>query len=200
MIDMVNIRHFQPESDAKQVHDLWINGLEQTIKSKSWVFRPIWKIFFHIMACNAVASNGDVGPNGQNLFSHWCEDKENRCLLVGEKKCLGTNAEECKIVGCIAVIRGTDSRVEAKFTEEQSTFFSVWKMSVAEECRRHGIGSKLLEAGEKWAADNGCKKMKIVTANPIASQFYQNQGYKPIDSNILFAWLGGWHEKEIQKF
>ena len=141
-------------------------------------------------------SLGDVGTNGQNLFNHWCADKGNRCLLVAQRKCFDANLEESGIVGCIAVIRGTDSKVEANTSEEKSTF-SVWKMSVAEECRRQGIGRKLLEAGEKWAADNGCKKMKIVTANPIASQFYMSQDYKPINSNILFGWLGGWYEKEI---
>ena len=196
MADEVVIRHFCAESDAKAVHDIWMNGLEQTVQSKWFLFRPIWRLFFHIMARNAIKANGDVGPNGQNLFDHWCEDSNNRCLLVGEQNCLGKDEKKYNIVGCIVVIRGTDTRNNPMVNKEETTF-SVWKMSVADEYRRQGIGRRLLDDAENWAKNNGCKKMKMITANPIASKFYQKQGYKPVHSNILFSWLGCWYDKDI---
>ena len=196
MAGEVVIRHFCAESDAKAVHDIWINGLEQTVQSKWFLFRPIWRLFFHIMALNAIKANGDVGPNGQNLLSYWCADSNNRCLLVGEQNYSGTEEKKRNIVGCIAVIRGTDTRSNAVVNNKETTF-SVWKMSVADEYRRHGIGRILLDTGEDWARNNGCKKMKMVTANPIASKFYQKQGYKPVHSNILLSWLGCWYDKDI---
>ena len=196
MAEEVVIRHFCAESDAKAVHDIWINGLEQTVQSKWFLFRPIWRLFFHIMARYATKTNGDVGPNGQNLFNYWCVDNHNRCLLVGEKNCFGKGEKNGNIVGCIAVIRGTDSKMNLLVNPDE-TIFSVWKMSVADECRRQGIGRKLLDAGENWATSNGCKKIKMITANPIASKFYQKQGYKPVHSNILFSWLGCWYDKDI---
>merc|ERR1711963_742471 len=138
------IRHFCPKTDAKQVHDIWINGLEQTVQAKWWLFRPIWKFFFHTMARNATKSNGDVGPNGQNLFSYWCEDNKNKCLLVCENHGLGEDLENGNIVGCIAVIRGTNSRNNA-IVNKEDTVFSIWKMSVMDKHRRRGIGRKLLD-------------------------------------------------------
>ena len=196
MGDVVTIRHFNPESDAKQVHDIWINGLEQTVKSKNLLLRPIWKLLFYLMAHNAVRSNGDVGPSGQNLFKHWCQDNRNRCLLVAEKDVIKKDERPNVIVGCIAIIRGTDCKINAIVDQEDITF-SVWKMSVAEDFRRQGVGRKLIEAAEKWAAEKGCKKMKMVTANPVASKFYQKQGYKSIHPNFCFGWLGSWYEKQI---
>merc|ERR1712038_409243 len=175
MGDVVTIRHFNHESNAKQVHDIWIKGLEQTVKSKNLLLRPFWKLLFYLMARNAVRSNGDVGPSGQNLFKHWCQDNQNRCLLVAEKDVTKKDERPNVIVGCIAIIRGTDCKMNAIVNQEDITF-SVWKMSVAEEFRRQGVGRKLVEDAEKWAAENGCKKMKMVTANPIASRFYQKLG------------------------
>ena len=196
MGDVVTIRHFNPESDAKQVHDIWINGLEQTVESKNWLLRPFWKLLFYLMARNAVRSNGDVGPSGQNLFKHWCQDNQNRCLLVAEKDVTRKDETPNAIVGCIAIIRGTNCKVNAIVNREDVTF-SVWKMSVAGDFRRQGVGRKLIMAGEKWAVENGCKTMKMVTANPVASRFYQNQGYKTIHPSFFFGWLGSWYEKQI---
>ena len=192
----VNIRHFCLESDANEVSNIWVSGLDQTVKSKWWPTRPIWKLFFDRMAENAVGPNGDVGPNGQNLSKHWCADAGNRCMLVAEMILNGEKTGNSRIVGCIAVVRGTTCNINIE-VEDAETTFSVWKMSVTEECRRQGIGAKLLKAGEKWAKDNGCRKMRMITANPIASNFYQNQGYGLLGANVFGICLGGWHEKEL---
>ena len=192
----VNIRHFCSETDKNEVSNIWVSGLDQTVNSKWWPTRPIWKFFFNRMAEYAVEESGDVGPNGQNLSNHWCDDTGNRCMLVAEMTLECENTLNSRIVGCIAVVRGTNSNNNIK-VENTETTFSVWKMSVSEEYRRMGIGKKLLDAGEKWAKNNGCKNMRMITANPIASTFYQNQGYELLPTNMFGIWLGGWHEKEL---
>ena len=192
----VNICHFNPESDAKEVANIWVSGLEQTVATKSRLTQPIWKMFFDHMAEKAVGPDGDVGPNGQNLSRHWCEDAKNRSMLVARMMVDDRNAPRSRIVGCIAVIRGTRCGANTEVESTESTF-SVWKMSVTEEFRRKGIGAKLLEAGEMWAKNNGCTKMRMITANPIASRFYQNQGYKLLASRLWGTLFGAWHEKDL---
>ena len=188
MTEAVRVRHFKPESDAHAVHDIWIDGLRQTSDEKWWLYRPFWRFMFYMYARKAVQENGDVGPEGENIFRHWCEDKDNRCMLVAEKEESGNNM----ILGCMAVIRGKNPALGVEVTNEETTF-SVWKMSVAEESRGRGVGRKLLEAGERWAKENGCVKMVMVTANPVASRFYMKNGYEPSEPTKHASW----YEKKI---
>ena len=193
----VHIRHFQSDTDAIQVCQMWVNGLDQTVSSKWWPTQPLWRLLFNHMAKLAVEENGDIGPSGQNIHKYWCEDKENRCMLVAEKKGIGGEiSAPGKVVGCMAVVRGTNNRVTITPNSQEETF-SVWKMSVARECRRNGIGGKLLKVGEEWAVAHGCKRMRMITANPVASQFYQSHGYELMCNNRLTMCFGGWHEKQI---
>ena len=193
----VHIRHFQSDTDASQVCQIWINGLEQTVDSKWWPTQPLWRLLFNHMAKQAIQENGDIGPNGKNVSTYWCEDIENRYMLVAEKNVIvGENFGRGTVVGCIAVVRGINSGISLN-VDSTEEIFSVWKMSVAEESRRNGIGARLLTAGEEWAVAHGCKRMRMITANPVASRFYQSNGYKPMCTNRLAGWFGGWHEKQM---
>ena len=193
----IHIRHFQSDTDAMAVCKIWVNGLEQTVNAKWWPTQPLWRFLFARMAKKAIKDNGDVGPDGKNLFTHWCEDKDNRCLLVAEKNSIASDVvTQSEVVGCIAVVRGTSNEVTAKVSSNEETF-SVWKMSVADEFRRSGIGGKLLKAGEEWAVEHGCQQLRMITANPVASRFYQSHGYQLISSNRLSQYFGGWHEKQM---
>ncbi len=114
-----------------------------------------------------------------------------------EKSIVGETSGPGKVFGCIAVVRGTNSGVTLNVDSEEETF-SVWKMSVSAECRRNGIGARLLKAGEEWAVTHGCKRMRMITANPVASRFYQCHGYNLVCTNRLAGWFGGWHEKQME--
>jgi GNAT superfamily N-acetyltransferase len=51
---------------------------------------------------------------------------------------------------------------------------------VDDEARGKGIGRRLLEAAEAWAAARGCRKLVVTTANHRAGahQFYERLGWK----------------------
>jgi ribosomal protein S18 acetylase RimI-like enzyme len=54
----------------------------------------------------------------------------------------------------------------------------LWDLRVAPEMRRRGIASALFTAAERWAADRGCRQLKIETQNinVAACRFYASQG------------------------
>ena len=56
----------------------------------------------------------------------------------------------------------------------------LWDLRVAPEARRQGIGSVLLQAAERWAAERGCTEFRVETqdVNVPASQFYARHGYR----------------------
>jgi GNAT superfamily N-acetyltransferase len=116
----------------------------------------------------ALAENGDVGPEGKHLFKTWMSpDKDDRTMLVAE-------SDENVIVGCIGVKIGKDMEKE----EPGSTVASIWRMSVEESARRQGVGLSLIHAAERWARGHQCTTMVLETANKIAGQFYTKKaGY-----------------------
>ena len=61
--------------------------------------------------------------------------------------------------------------------DENETTFSIWKMSVDEYYSRSGVGKKLMNMAEFWAKKRGCVKLRMITANPIASIFYQSNSF-----------------------
>ncbi len=46
---------------------------------------------------------------------------------------------------------------------------------VLPDCRRQGVGGKLMEAFEKWASRYGCRSVALATR--VAAPFYERLGY-----------------------
>ena len=198
----ITIRSFNPDLDAKPLTELWVKGLDQTSNAKYWWVRKWWKDMFDRYAAKATSPDGDMGPDGSNLEQNWCGDETNRGMLVAE---VVSENKPSILVGCCGIIRGTDS--SPKKIDANETTFSIWKMSVDENCQGKGIGGKLMKAAEDWAKTNGCFKLRMITTNPIASWFYQKHGYEWVEWTwlewIAFRYFGGymnmgkWHEKEL---
>ena len=201
-LEKVKIRKFDPDTDSKQLTQIWLKGLSQTVNSKWWFTREWWKECFAQYAAKAMSRTGDMGPEGENLSRNWCGDENNRCMLVAE---YASGSRLPVLIGCCGVIRGTDPN--ATDVDENETTFSIWKMSVDEYYSRSGVGRKLMNMAEIWAKKCGCVKLRMITANPIASIFYQRRGYEWTEWTWLewlaFKFLGGylptgkWHEKEL---
>jgi len=201
-LSVVRIRKFVPSTDAEALTKIWVKGLDQTSNAKFWITRQWWKDVFDKYAAKAISEDGDMGPNGANLEKQWCLDEKNRCMLVAE---IVSPEYPSKLVGCCGIIRGADSN--PKDINENETTFSIWKMSVDESCQGKGVGGKLMKEVEKWAKENGCIKLRMITTNPIASRFYQKHGYEWTEWTyfewFLFQYMGGyikggkWHEKEL---
>ena len=190
----IAIRHFCPETDSSTVANIWVNGLNQTVQAKWWPVRPIWQFMFDKMAEDALSPDGDVGPDGKNLSEMWCNSAGNKCMLVAETN---ISDEGSVVVGCCGVVRGTSLGKNTKNISNDETTFSIWKMSVVEEFRGKGVGAKLILGAEDWAKRNGCLRMRMITANPIASRFYQSHGYDMLGLKLFGVWLGKWHEKQL---
>ncbi len=56
-------------------------------------------------------------------------------------------------------------------------------IDVVEAFRRHGVGSLLMDAAEKWASDNDLRMIGLETAenNLAAQKFYAQRGYMKVD-------------------
>jgi GNAT superfamily N-acetyltransferase len=54
----------------------------------------------------------------------------------------------------------------------------VWDIRVAAEYHRQGVGTRLFRAAEAWAADRGCRELKVETqnVNVPACRFYRRLG------------------------
>jgi GNAT superfamily N-acetyltransferase len=44
--------------------------------------------------------------------------------------------------------------------------------------RKHGLGSRIMQAAEAEARQRGCRKSVVITINFQAPEFYQRQGYR----------------------
>jgi len=123
------------------------------------------------MADEAVTEQGNLGPDGSNLFGIW--SRSDRCFLVAEFR--------GRVIGCCGVKRGTDSQGTA---EESCPVCSVWKVSVDASMRRSGVGQLLMEAAEAWALDAGATEMNLCTGNPAARDFYcKRMGYAKLGNS-----------------
>jgi len=65
------IRPFQ-EEDSARIANIWLNGLQQTADSQKyqwqrWLFTKLMKDYGE----RAVSEQGDVGPEGRNLWENW---------------------------------------------------------------------------------------------------------------------------------
>ena len=198
----VKVREYNPNTDSKRLTQVWVKGLSQTVNSKWWFTRGWWKECFAQYAAKAMSRNGDMGPEGENLSRNWCGDQNNRRMIVAE---YASGNGLPLLIGCCGVTRGTDPSV--KDVGENETTFSIWKMSVDQYYAGLGVGKMLMGVAEVWAKGCGCVKLRMITANPIASSFYQRRGYEWIEWTWLewlaFKFLGGylptgkWHEKEL---
>lgn len=153
--------------DKADVCRIWVEGLEQSKLAAPWFLRPWFMSKLYGMRDTALATTGDVGPDGANLLQTY-DDKTDRCMYVA---CMGNPLQ---VVGCCAVKKGMDEAAP----EPDSQIASIWRMSVDEGFRGHGIASKLMAACETWARDHECTTMGLMTINPVAANFYVSRmGY-----------------------
>jgi GNAT superfamily N-acetyltransferase len=59
---------------------------------------------------------------------------------------------------------------------------------VDESVRSRGIGARLLERGEAWAQERGCRTMLVGTriTRERAHRFYERQGYDLLKTSHFF--------------
>ena len=156
--------------ESADVCRIWVDGLEQSKMAVPWFLRPWLLRNLHEMRDASISDGGDVGPNGKNLLQTY-GGKDDRSMFVA---CLG---EPSVVVGCCAVKKGMD---ETK-PEGESQICSIWRMSVDEKYRGHGIATKLMDTCEDWARKKGCTKMGLFTINPVAAKFYvARMGYQKV--------------------
>lgn len=164
------------DGDKTDVCRIWADGLNQSRLAVGRLFRPWFMRKMNQMRDISLAETGDIGPNGNNLLRTY-GGKDDRCMFVA---CLGTPQV---VVGCCAVKKGMD---ETK-TEPESQIGSIWRMSVDENYRGHGIAGKLMAACEEWSRQAGCTKMGLYTINPVAAKFYVDRmGYQSVDHFHVF--------------
>ena len=164
------IRPLEPD-DCPQVCDLWVAGLQQTRDAVAhrWIVGRLLWMLMDRLEIQATSPEGHVGPQGSNLFQFW-KGQTDREMHVA------VDADQ-KIVGSVGVKRG----IKEDTVDADSTYASVWMVSVSESSRRSGIGAKLMQQAEQWALQQeGCTTMRLVTGNPIARAFYERLGYVSI--------------------
>lgn len=69
---------------------------------------------------------------------------------------------EGRRVGGAAVARGTD---DVEMLEGRTDLAVLWDLRVAPEVRGGGVGAGLFGAAEAWAAERGCRWLKVETQN-----------------------------------
>jgi len=167
MEDQVAVRPLR-EADCSKAAEIWVSGLQQTVEASSVLMRPLCRYAFRRLADKATAPDGDMGPNGSNLVSHW--SGSDRYMMVAELA--------GEIVGVCGVKRGTEEDKEAL---PDCKDFSIWRLSVAADARRAGVGIKLMTSAQDWAREAGGHRMLLITGNPIARRFYcERMGYCPL--------------------
>lgn len=160
MASEVTIRKLA-DQDKADVCRIWVDGLEQSRLAAPWFLRRWFMPKLYELRDTALAATGDVGPEGANLLQTY-GDKTDRCMFVAV---MGASP---KVVGCCAVKKGMDETAP----EPDSQIASIWRMSVDEAHRGHGIASKLMDVCEAWAKDHDCSTMRLMTINPAAANFY----------------------------
>jgi GNAT superfamily N-acetyltransferase len=176
---VVTIRPFQ-QSDQADVARIWFAGIEQSRQAVPWFMQKWLMEGMYRMVGSSMSETGDVGPNGSNLMQTY-GNQEDRCMFVacttstpGTGTGTGTGGDDdppVVVVGCCAVKKGMD---ETK-PEPDSDCGSIWRMSVDDNYRGYGIGTKLMSASEDWAQTHGCTRMGLWTINPVAANFYMKR-------------------------
>ena len=110
----------------------------------------------------------DIGPRLEALF------RESRhAVLVAEREGEG-------VVGLVHVY--TDTWLVLGATAE------IGGLVVADGSRCSGVGARLLEAAERWAAAKGCRRL-VIRTNAVrkrAHRFYERQGYDLLKSQRVY--------------
>ncbi len=159
------------DSDKADVCRIWVDGLQQSRSAVPWFLGSWFMSGLNRLRDAALSDSGDVGPNGKNLLQTY-DGKDDRCMFVA---CMG---EPLVVVGCCAVKQGMDE----KKPEPESQIGSIWRMTVDENYRGHGIATKLMAACENWSLGKRCTRMGLWTVNPVAANFYiHRMGYKKAD-------------------
>lgn len=106
----------------------------------------------------------------------WVERSLDESTAAGHAVYLAVVAEE--VVGLISV--GTREH----FTGEVDAY--VGELVVAESMERRGIGARLMQAAELWAAEHGFMRLTLETgaANAGARAFYASLGYGEEDVRL----------------
>jgi len=143
-------------------------------------FRYLMWLLLKKMELTAVSPCGDVGPGGRCLAERWGgaeypSDDLSTCKLM-----LVATAGDGSVIGCCGFKRGTD---EAKDAAEGEVF-SVWRLSVSPKVRGKGLGRTLMEHGEGWARQRGCKKVLLYTGSPLCEN-YRNSRSRPRATDFL---------------
>jgi ribosomal protein S18 acetylase RimI-like enzyme len=77
----------------------------------------------------------------------------------------------------LAWVAASDAKVLGVVITHQEWIDDLW---VLQECRRRGVGRKLLAQGESEIAARGCQtcRLRVVKSNLVAVQFYYGQGWR----------------------
>lgn len=174
------VRDFQIE-DAKACANIWRNGLDQTWK-QYWFLQKFWKRSMERLAQDALAPDGDVGPDGKNLHKIWM--KSDRKMIVAVTNAHDNQEESEMVIGCVAVKRGCNETTDALVTDHQ---FAIFRWSVDEQWRGLGVGKALVIAAEEFAKQNAGTELWATTANPISSLSLKKMGFASTYSSFGYC-------------
>jgi GNAT superfamily N-acetyltransferase len=75
-----------------------------------------------------------------------------------------------------ALVAEADARLVGVMVADDDWIEDLW---VARERRRHGVGSRLLAAGERQIAGRGCRlaRLRVIAENDAARRFYARHGW-----------------------
>ena len=180
-LDTILVRALDESDDgsalAAAVTQIWIDGLQQTVDALSWPLSTLMRWMFDKSAATATSETGDFGPQGSNLVRTWCRTPDRQFFVaVLEQQ---SQQQQPVVVGCVGVQRGTSFLEPSATATADSTTASIWRLSVAVSARNKGVGGALMEEAHAWARSVGCPRMALITANPVAAQFYVDKmGYE----------------------
>jgi len=96
--------------------------------------------------------------------------------ICGEDRVVFLVQEDKCIVGFVNLIINS---VQGSKLHTERSYTLLDNIYILERCRKKGLASALLAAGEKWSSDKGIRtiELQLYTANQRALEFYQAKGY-----------------------
>lgn len=86
--------------------------------------------------------------------------------------------EEEEVFGCVGIHIGVEGCPGGSYGKEMGALdAAVFRLSTSKHCRGRGIGSKLMDAAELYAFEQGVQRVFLETANAGAIKFYEKRGY-----------------------